>query len=197
MKRQIVLATQNKHKVGEITDILGDLDNIEILDLSSFSPMAPVIEDGETLEENAMIKAKAVFQHTKILALADDTGLMVDYLFGAPGVYSSRYAGENVSYEDNNKKLLNELKGIPSRRRSARFKCCIALYDGNIVKTFEGATEGKILTQLRGEKGFGYDPLFLPLGYDLTYAELGDAEKNKISHRFKALNLAKEYLKGI
>jgi XTP/dITP diphosphohydrolase len=197
MKKQIVLATQNKHKVHEIFDILGDLENIEILDLSSFPPMPPVIEDGLTLEENAVKKAKAVFEHTKILSLADDTGLMVDYLLGAPGVFSSRYAGENVSYSDNNRKLIKELKGIPPRRRGARFKCCIAIYDGKTTNTFTGITEGKILTELRGITGFGYDPLFLPEGFSSTYAELGDSEKNKISHRFKALNLTKEFLKGI
>ena len=197
MKRQIVLATQNKHKVKEITDILGELENIEILDLSSFPPMDPVVEDGLTLEANAIKKAKAVFEHTKILSLADDTGLMVDHLLGAPGVFSSRYAGENVSYADNNRKLLKELKGISPRKRGARFKCCIALYDGNIIKTFNGSIEGKILTEERGTAGFGYDPLFLPDGYSLTYAELGDEEKNKISHRYKALYLAKDFLKGI
>jgi XTP/dITP diphosphohydrolase len=197
MKKQIVLATQNKHKIKEIADILGDLENIEILDLSSFPPMDPVIEDGLTLEANAIIKAKAVFEHTKVLSLADDTGLMVDYLLGAPGVFSSRYAGENVSYADNNKKLLQELKGIPPRKRGARFKCCIALYDGNTIHTFEGAVEGKILTEVHGTAGFGYDPLFLPNDYSLTYAELGDTEKNKISHRYNALFLTKDYLKGI
>ena len=174
MKRQIVLATQNKHKIQEITDILSDLENIEIVDLSSFPPMDPVIEDGPTLRANALIKAKAVFKHTNILALADDTGLMVDYLLGAPGVYSSRYAGENVTYDDNNRKLLKELKGVPPRKRSARFKCCIALYDGNITETFDGVIEGKILTEARGNAGFGYDPLFLPEGYSLSYAELGE-----------------------
>lgn len=197
MKRQIVLATQNKHKVEEINEILGDLENIEILDLSSFSPMDPVIEDGLTLEANALKKAKVVHEHTNLLSLADDTGLMVDYLLGAPGVYSSRYAGENVTYEDNNKKLLKELKGIPQRRRGARFKCCVALYDGKIIQTFNGITEGKILTEAHGIAGFGYDPLFLPDGYNLTYAEMGNAEKNKISHRYRALKLAREFLEGI
>lgn len=197
MKTQIVLATQNQHKVKEIKSILCDLDNIEVLDLSYFPEMGPVNEDGKTLEENAMKKAKAVFEHTQVLSLADDTGLFVDYILGEPGVYSSRYAGENVTYEDNNKKLLNALKGVPPRKRTARFKCCVALCGKEIQKTFIGITEGKILFSPRGENGFGYDPLFLPDGYDKTYAEMSEEEKNKVSHRYKALLLAKEFLKSI
>lgn len=197
MKTQIVLATQNRHKEKEIKSILCDLDNIEVLDLSNFPEMGPVDEDAKTLEENAIKKAKAVFEHTKILSLADDTGLFVDYLLGEPGVYSSRYAGENVSYEENNKKLLNALKGVPPRKRTARFKCCVALYSKEIQKTFIGITEGKILFSPRGENGFGYDPLFLPDGYDKTYAEMSEEEKNKVSHRYKALLLAKDFLKSI
>jgi XTP/dITP diphosphohydrolase len=196
MKKQIVLATHNKHKIFEIKNILSDIEYLEVLDLSAFPEIGPIIENGKTLESNALIKAEAVFKHTNILALADDTGLMVDYLLGAPGVYSARYAGENVSYEDNYKKLLKGLAGVPPRKRTARFKCCMALVDGKINKTFETAIEGKIATEPHGKNGFGYDPIFIPVGYTKTYAELSDIEKNKISHRYKSLVLVKDFLKG-
>ena len=196
MKKQIVLATQNKHKIAEIKNILSDIDHLEILDLSIFPQIDPIIENGTTLKSNALIKAEAVFKHTNILALADDTGLMVDYLLGAPGVLSARYAGENVTYQDNNKKLIKELGGIPPRRRTARFKCCMALVDNNINKTFETAIEGKIATEPYGKNGFGYDPIFIPAKYNKTYAELSDTEKNKISHRYQSLLLVKDFLRG-
>lgn len=197
MKKQIVLATNNKHKIREIKSILSDLENIEILDLTQFPEIPTIIENGKTIEENAIIKAKAVFEFTKIISLADDTGLFVDYLLGKPGVYSSRYAGENVTYKDNNKKLLFELKGVPPRKRTARFKCCVAVYGDNLLKTFIGTTEGKILFSELGTNGFGYDPLFLPDGYNKTYAQMSEEEKNKVSHRYKALALAKDFLKGL
>jgi len=197
MKKQIVLATQNKHKIFEIKNILSDIEYLEVLDLSNFKEIGKIVENGPTLNSNALIKAEAVFKHTNILSLADDTGLMVDYLLGAPGVYSARYAGENATYWDNNKKLLEKLNGIPSRRRTARFKCCIALVDNNIKKTFETAIEGKIATEPHGENGFGYDPVFIPTEYKKTYAELSEDEKNKISHRYKSLVLVKEFLKSV
>jgi XTP/dITP diphosphohydrolase len=196
MKRQIVLATQNKHKIIEIKNILSDIEYLEVLDLANFPEIGSILENGTTLECNALIKAESVFKHTNILALSDDTGLMVDYLLGAPGVYSARYAGENVNYQDNNKKLLKELASIPPRKRTARFKCCMALVDDKIKKCFETAIEGRIATEPHGKNGFGYDPIFIPADYNKTYAELSDIEKNKISHRYKSLLLVKDFLKN-
>jgi XTP/dITP diphosphohydrolase len=194
--KKIVLATNNLHKVREIKQIL-DIKEIEIIDLNSFPDLKPALEDGLTFKENALKKARHIFNNTKIFSLADDSGLSVDYLLGAPGVYSARYAGENHSYEDNNRRLLNELKGVPPRKRTARFKCCIALIGEGFENTVDGAVEGKILFSTRGKNGFGYDPLFLPVGYDKTFAELDSSIKNQISHRAKALNNVKEILKNL
>jgi XTP/dITP diphosphohydrolase len=194
--KKIVLATNNKHKIIEIKQIL-DFNNLEIIDLNSFPGIEPAVEDGLTFKENALKKARHVFNHTKTMALADDSGLVVDYLSGAPGVFSARYAGENCSYKDNNLKLLNELKGVPPRKRTARFKCCIAMIDIDFEETVEGTVEGRIIFANKGNNGFGYDPLFLPDGYDKTYAELDSTIKNKISHRAIALDKAKEILKKI
>jgi len=198
---KLILATRNQDKAKEIKKILSDLTppagNFEILDLSSFPDCPEVPEDGKTLRENALKKARGVFKQTEILTLADDTGLEVDYLLGAPGVYSSRYAGENATYEDNRRKLLHALKGVPPRRRTARFKCVTALVGNGIEETTEGVVEGKILFESRGKEGFGYDPLFVPQGCDKTYAEIAPEEKNRISHRAKALEKMKEVLRKI
>jgi XTP/dITP diphosphohydrolase len=191
--QKLIIASNNKHKVKEINQIL-ELKNFEILDLSSFPNINPTIEDQNTIYGNALKKATEVFQQTGILSLADDTGLMVDYLLGAPGVYSARYSGENATYDDNNIKLLQELKGVPPRKRTARFKCCIAIVGKNIQETAEGIVEGKILFEPKGSNGFGYDPLFQPDGFTRSYAELTDEEKNGISHRSRALLKAKEIL---
>jgi XTP/dITP diphosphohydrolase len=191
--RQIIIATNNKHKVQEIKQIL-KLSDFEILDLSSFPDVPSALEDGKTLSENAIKKANHVFKHTGILSIADDTGLFVDYLMGAPGVYSSRYAGENANYEDNNRKLLSEMKGVPPRKRGARFKCLMAIIGNKINIGVEGVIEGKILFNPRGNNGFGYDPLFQLNGYLKSFAEMDIDEKNKISHRAIALNKAREIL---
>lgn len=196
---RLVLATRNQDKTEEIKEILSDLaspaGDFEILDLCAFPDCPEVREDGKTLRENALKKAKEVFSHTKTLTLADDTGLEVDYLLGAPGVYSSRYAGDDVTYEDNRRKLLQALKGVPPRRRSARFKCVIALVGNGIEETAEGIVQGKLLLEARGSGGFGYDPLFVPTDYNKTLAEMTSEEKNKISHRAKALKKMKEVLR--
>jgi XTP/dITP diphosphohydrolase len=190
---QLVLATRNPDKVKEITFILKEI-NIEILDLNRFPNCPDVVEDGETLRDNALKKAREVFHHTKILTLADDTGLEVDYLLGAPGVYSSRYAGENATYADNVKKLLKALHAVPPRKRGARFKCVMALVGQGIEKVVEGIVEGKILLEQRGTDGFGYDPIFVPQDFMKTYAEMTMDEKNRISHRANALEKMKEVL---
>lgn len=188
---KLVIATRNKHKVEEIGDILSGLD-VELVLSSEFPDVPDVEEDGATLEANAVKKACVVSDATGLPALADDTGLEVDALGGAPGVYSARYSGEPPDYRRNNDKLLRELDGVPEAERTARFRCVVALArPGADVTTVEGVTAGRILTERRGAGGFGYDPLFLPEGHERTYAEMSAAEKNALSHRGKAVRAAR------
>jgi XTP/dITP diphosphohydrolase len=198
---KLVLATENKDKAREIKELLADIAMpvgiFEILDLNSFPGCPEVNEDGKTLQENALKKAREIFRHAKVLTLADDTGLEVYYLLGAPGVFSSRYAGEDVTYEDNRRKLLRELKGVPPRKRYSRFRCVMALVGNGIEETVEGVVEGKILFEGRGANGFGYDPLFVPEGYHKTLAEMSSEEKNKISHRARAVEKIRSLLKEV
>lgn len=197
-KRTIILSTGNIHKVQEIKDILKDL-NLNILSkddvgLKEFD----VEEDGDTLEENAIKKAKCLSEKVDGIVIADDTGLFVDKLNGEPGVYSSRYAGEHVTYEDNNRKLLANLEGVPLNERTAAFRTVIAIVtEDKKVMTVCGECKGKIGFQLQGDAGFGYDPLLIVDGYERTFAELGEEIKNKISHRAKALEELKKKLKNI
>ncbi|MGO9480489.1 MAG: RdgB/HAM1 family non-canonical purine NTP pyrophosphatase [Candidatus Kryptoniota bacterium] len=193
---KIVLATHNRHKVEEIKNILLDLE-FELLSLDNFPEIGEITEDGTTLEENAKKKAGTVYKRTGILSLADDTGLEVDALNGRPGVYSARYSGEVATYEDNNKKLLHELKDIPFEKRTANFRCVISIVGKNVEEIAIGEVRGKILNEARGKNGFGYDPLFLPDGYDLTYAEMDSELKNKLSHRAKALEETKKILRNL
>ncbi|MDR2860548.1 MAG: XTP/dITP diphosphatase [Elusimicrobiota bacterium] len=195
--KEFILATGNKHKVQEIQEILKDWD-IKIIPLSDFDDFPKTIEDGKTLEENAVKKAKEAAQFFNKTAIADDTGLEVSYLNGAPGVYSARYAGEPCSYEDNNNKLLKELSGVPQDKRTACFRCVIAIAKPNgDIKTAEGKIDGIISEKISGDKGFGYDPIFFVPQYNKTFAQLSSSEKNKISHRAKALLAAKEIIKTI
>ena len=187
---QLVLATRNANKLEEIRDVLG-LDPHTVKSSFDYPQIPDVVEDKDTLEGNAIKKAATIAAATGCWALADDSGLEVDALGGAPGVYSARYAGEHCSYLDNCNKLLFELEGKTNRR--ARFRTVLALVNlVGEVRTLEGAMEGKILTEMRGDGGFGYDPVFMPDGYDLSYAEFAPAEKNRISHRGKALQAAIE-----
>lgn len=194
---KIVLATKNPHKVSEIKAILKD-KNWEIISLLDINPDFDIVEDGATLEENAQKKAELVMKKYELVALGEDTGLEVNALDGRPGVFSARYAGEKASYDKNVSKLLHELRGIPIEKRTARFRCvcAIAFPDKYNRKTelFEGVCEGLIINEPRGKKGFGYDPVFVPNGYDKTFAELYSEEKNQISHRAKVLEKVKEYL---
>ncbi len=191
--KKLFIASKNQGKINEIKFYLKDF-NFEIFSLLD-SPEIPDIEEtGATFEENALIKAKAVFEIVNIPVLADDSGLEVDYLNGAPGVYSTRFAGDGATDKKNNAKLLAELGDIDINERTARFKCVIVLYDGVSERYFDGNCEGYITTHPKGENGFGYDPLFIPLGYQLTFAELDLNVKNKISHRGKALLSLKKYL---
>lgn len=182
----IVIATRNPHKTEEIRAMLAGLP-VTVRDLREFPDCPDVVEDGETLEENALKKARVAFRCTGLPVIADDTGLEVYYLLGAPGVYSARYAGESASYADNNAKLLREMTQVPARKRQARFRCVIALVARDGEQLFEGKVEGSILLSARGGNGFGYDPVFRPDGFDQSYAELTTEEKNAISHRGRAV----------
>ena len=193
---KIVIATHNRHKVEEIKSILSDLP-IELLSLDNFPTIGEIVEDGATLEENAKKKARAVYEQTELLSLADDTGLEVEVLDGRPGVFSARYSGENATYEENNKKLLSELKKVSFERRNAKFRCVISIIGNGIDEIAIGEVPGKILYELRGKNGFGYDPLFLPDGYEKTFAEMEPELKNKLSHRARALEEAKKILKRL
>ena len=187
---QLVLATRNANKLEEIRDVLG-LDPHTVKSSFDYPQIPDVVEDKDTLEGNAIKKATTIAAATGCWALADDSGLEVDALGGAPGVYSARYAGEHCSYLDNCNKLLFEMEGKTNRR--ARFRTVLALVNlVGEVRTLEGAMEGTILTEMRGDGGFGYDPVFMPDGYDLSYAEFDPAEKNRISHRGRALQAAIE-----
>jgi XTP/dITP diphosphohydrolase len=191
--KKIFIASKNKGKVKEIISIL-EGSGIELFSLLDRNDIPDIEETGTTFEENAYIKAKAVCDVVKIPVLADDSGLEVDHLNGAPGVYSARYAGENASDKQNCEKLLKELEGVEHKSRTARFKCVLILFDGNNKRYFEGKCEGKIDMSPKGNGGFGYDPLFQPEGYTQTFGELGPDIKNNISHRGKALARLKKYL---
>lgn len=177
--KKIVFATNNKHKLDEIRKI--SEGKLEILSLNDINCRTDIPETGTTLEENALIKARFVKDNFGYDCFADDTGLEVKALDGAPGVYSARYAGEDCRAEDNIRKLLTNLEGISDRR--AAFRTVIALLIGDEQYFFEGAIHGKIIDERRGKSGFGYDPVFVPDGYEQTFAELGEDIKNNISHR--------------
>ncbi len=194
-RTQLVLATRNPHKVREISEILSGT-GLTVLSFQDFPDLPEVEEDGETLEENAVKKAATIAAVTGLPSLADDTGLEVDALDGAPGVVSARYAGAGATYDDNNRKLLAALAGVPPSRRRASFRCVVALaVPGEPIRCVEGRTDGVILEEPRGQGGFGYDPVFLPDGYDRTYAEMGAREKNAVSHRGKAVRAAAELVR--
>ncbi len=192
---KIVFATNNKNKLAEIRDMLGD--KIEVMSLADINCHEDIPETADTLEGNALQKARYVFDKYGMSCFADDTGLEVDALGGEPGVYSARYAGgEGHDSEANMAKLMQKLGDNDNRK--ARFRTVIALITGcgdDGVKMFEGVAEGDIIREKRGGEGFGYDPIFRPEGYDKTFAELGHEIKNKISHRARAVQKLVEYLK--
>lgn len=191
MKKRLIVATRNAHKVEEIREILTEY---EVCDLSVVNDPPEVEETGRTFLENATLKAVAISRIVDGLVLSDDSGLEVDGLSGAPGVYSSRYAGEEGNDVLNNEKLLNELSGVANR--TARFRCVIVLAEnGSVITHFSGAAEGSILEEPAGAGGFGYDPLFMPKGHEESYAELGAEVKNQSSHRANALKELKDWRK--
>ena len=193
LHKKIVLATHNLHKQKEMDSILSSL-GILIVGLDDFPQIGEIEETGTTLLENAFIKAHAVHQLTGLPAIADDTGLEVDALDGAPGVYSARYAGRSPTFKENCDKLLFELKKCADQNRDAKFRTVIVFVDKEMKLQSEGVVKGVIVKKPRGIDGFGYDPIFKPNSYDSTFAEMEMEEKNRISHRAKALIKMKEIL---
>lgn len=189
----IVLATRNKNKIDEMNALLHGI-GYTVKSAYDFADLVDVDEDQDTLEGNAMKKARYTFEMTGLPSLADDTGLEVDALGGRPGVYSARYAGDQATYADNVKKLVSELSEFRQPPYPARFRTVLALVDGDRTEIFNGVCEGQIILSPRGDRGFGYDPVFVPQGYKLTFAEMDPSLKNTISHRGKAMQLFLEYL---
>ena len=191
--RRLLIATRNMHKTKEISSILED--SFQVVDLSG-APGAPEVEEtGSTFVENSTLKAVAISNVSEALILADDSGLEVDALQGAPGVYSARYAGPEADDRANNDKLLAALHGVPMEKRTARFRCVMVVARAGVVLgDFEGSVEGRILEQAAGTGGFGYDPLFVPEGYTESFAELGPGIKNGLSHRARAMDGVVEWL---
>ncbi len=187
---ELVIATHNKHKLDEIQKLLGD--RIKLISLRDLGCNEDIPETGTTLKENAYQKAKYVWEKYKKNCFADDTGLMVEALDGAPGVYSARYAGEHCSFDDNIDLLLENMEG--KTNRNARFETVICLIQDGKEQYFEGRCDGCILTERYGKGGFGYDPIFMPNGYGESFAEISMEEKNKISHRGKATAKLIKYL---
>ena len=193
--KKIIFATGNEDKMKEIRRILVD-PSLEILSLKDAGIHADIDENGKSFEENAMIKAEAISKMTGEIVLADDSGLEIDYLNKEPGIYSARYMGEDTSYRIKNANLIERLNGVPDEKRTARFVCAVAAaFPDGSVKTVRGTMEGRIGYEEKGENGFGYDPIFYLPEYGCTSAELSMEEKNKISHRGKALRAIKEELK--
>lgn len=192
---QILAATHNQHKIAEFQEMLtANHLEIQIVNPSTFSGFPELIENGETFEANSAMKAEQAAAFAKMTAFADDSGLAVDALHGAPGIYSARYAGENATDADRIAKLLNEMKGVADR--TARFVCVISIaHCGKRIAAFRGEVVGTIAQSPAGSKGFGYDPVFIPAGYNKTFAELGADVKDKISHRARAFEKAIAFLR--
>jgi XTP/dITP diphosphohydrolase len=195
--KKIIFATSNEGKMKEIRMILKDMD-CEVLSLKEAGIEIDIVEDGSTFEENAMIKAKTIMELTGEIVLADDSGLEVDAMDKAPGIYSARFMGEDTSYDIKNNYIIKRLKGLPQEERTGRFVCVIAAaFPNSEVYTTRGVVEGFIAHKIEGENGFGYDPIFWVPEYNCTLAELSSDNKNKISHRGRALEAMKEILRTI
>ena len=192
--KKVIFATGNEGKMKEIREILGDLD-IQLLSLKDAGITDDIEENGNSFEENAVIKATAIRDLTGEIVLADDSGLEIDYLNKEPGIYSARYMGEDTSYHIKNANLIERLDGVPDEKRTARFVCAIAAaFPDGTVRTVRAAMEGRIGYEEKGENGFGYDPIFYLPEYGCSSAELSMEEKNKISHRGKALRAIRDEL---
>lgn len=193
--KKIVFATGNQNKMKEIREILADMD-VKVVSMKEAGIHADIVEDGNSFEENAEIKAKTICEMTGEITLADDSGLEIDYLNKEPGIYSARYMGEDTSYRIKNGNLIQRLEGVPDEKRTARFVCAVAAaFPDGTVKTVRETMEGRIGYEEKGENGFGYDPIFYLPEYGCTSAELSMEEKNKISHRGKALRAIRDVLK--
>lgn len=192
---QMLAATTNKNKVREFQEILKDLkEKINIVTTDTIPNFPEIVEDGTTFEENSMKKAREASAYADMAAMADDSGLVVEALGGAPGIHSARYAGEGASDADRIAKLLNAMEGVTDRK--AKFVCAASVaYRGEEVRTFVGEIKGTIALAPSGANGFGYDPVFIPEGFSKTFAELTDEEKNAISHRGRAMNAVAEFLR--
>ena len=190
MKRKLVFATNNAHKLEEVAAILGD--QVELLSLNDIGCQTDIPETAETLEGNALLKSSFIYNNYHLDCFADDTGLEVEALNGAPGVYSARYAGPGHDSEANMDKLLHEMEN--KKNRKARFRTVIALILNGKEYLFEGIVKGTIIEEKRGDQGFGYDPVFVPEGYDQTFAQLGSSVKNSISHRARAVIKLHDFL---
>lgn len=190
---KLVFATNNKHKLQEVRDILSD--RVEVLSLADINCHDDIPETADTLQGNAIMKAQYIYQKYGVDCFADDTGLEVEALNGAPGVYSARYAGDGHDSEANMNKLLQNLTGENNRR--AQFRTVIALIIKGEEKTFDGIVKGEITEEKRGDSGFGYDPIFVPEGFSKSFAQMTNDEKNSISHRFRATEKLNDYLKRI
>ena len=187
---ELLVATHNEHKKEEIQQILGDL--FVVKSLADYDLHEEIVEDGDSFNANALIKAKYCFEKTGIPSLGDDSGLVVESLDGRPGIFSARYAGDH-DFEKNIAKVLEEMEGVENRK--AYFITVLCYYDENGARYFDGRVHGHLLTENKGHQGFGYDPIFVPDGYEMTFAEMNPEDKNKISHRKEALDLFLEYLK--
>ena len=197
MEKRIIFATGNQDKMREIRMILSDI-GIPILSMKEAGITADIVEDGTTFKENAIIKAKTIMELTGDMALADDSGLEIDYLNREPGIFSARYMGEDTSYDIKNRSLIDRLEGGPEEQRTARFVCCIAcaLPDGRIL-TSRGTMEGHIGYEIKGSNGFGYDPIFYLPEFGCTSAQLTPEQKNEVSHRGKALREMRRMLEEL
>lgn len=195
MKRRIIFATGNKDKMKEIRQILADL-GMEIISMKEAGVDIDIVEDGMSFEENAEIKARSVSRVlTNDIVLADDSGLEIDYLDKAPGIYSARFAGEDTSYDIKNRIFLDRLEGVPDEERTARFVCAVAaVFPDGTSETVRETIEGRIAHEPSGENGFGYDPIFYVPEYECTTAEMSEEQKNELSHRGKALRSMKRIL---
>ena len=194
MASKIIFATGNQGKLREIQEIMADVD-VEIISMKEAGICVDIVENGTTFEENAMIKAKAIAKYTDAIVMADDSGLEIDYLNKVPGIYSARYLGEDTSYDIKNQALLDRMEGVPQEKRTARFVCAIAaVFPDGDVQVVRETMEGFIGYSIEGENGFGYDPIFYLEEYGCTSAAISPEEKNKISHRGKALKAMKNTL---
>ena len=192
--QKIVLATNNIHKIREISQIIEGLP-LQLLSKDDFENFPDVEETGKLLEDNAVLKAEAIYEFTGLPSMADDSGLEVEFLNGEPGVMSARYAGPGCNFADNNRKLLKALQGVPTEKRGAAFRCVIAICFGpGDTELVEGRVEGIITEEIRGQEGFGYDPVFYFPQLNQTFAEISPEQKNKISHRALAVLGARQIL---